>query len=127
MSRNEGVLTTLPFSGEMAHTKDHPPILLSGVKKTGTGAFSVGLLLARDDAGEFSPYDGTNTLAGVCDEPCDADDATCIYLAHGTAKARLLTKGGTALTTADVAALNAITVYPLQHQSVTSTGEQPCL
>lgn len=114
MPINQGVIGTFEFGGETAHTGDHPPVLLSGVKKAGSGAFTVGLLLARDNAGEFSPYDGTGTLAGVCDEPRGDDAAECVYLAHGTVKARLLTRdGGAALSAADVAALNAMTIYPL--------------
>lgn len=114
MSRNQGIIGTYEFGGETAHTSDHPPVLLSGVKKAGSGAFTTGLLLARDASGELSPYGGTGTLAGVCDEPRDEDDTECVYLAHGTAKARLLTKaGGVALADADVAALNALTIYPL--------------
>ena len=113
MPMNEGVLAKLSFGGETAHTSDHPPVLLSGSKKAGSGAFTAGLLLARDAAGEFAPYTGTGTLAGVCDEPCDADAETCVYLAHGTVKARLLTKGGAAVAADDVAKLHTITIYPL--------------
>lgn len=114
MSLNQGVIGKFKFGGETAHTGDHSPVLLSGPKKTDSGFFPAGLLLAREASGELAPYDGNGALAGVCDEPCEADSAECVYQAHGTVKARLLTKhGGAALDAADVAALHALTIYPL--------------
>jgi hypothetical protein len=111
---NEGVLGKWHFGGEHAHTPDHPPVLLSGNKKSGSGAFAAGLLLARDASGELIPYAGAGTLVGVCDSPADEEAESCVYLAHGTVKARLLTKeGGSALAAADILALNVLTIYPL--------------
>lgn len=111
---NEGVLTRIAFGGERAHTGDHPPVLLSGPKKADAGAFPVGLLLAVDAAGELFAYTGTGTLAGVCDEPSDADAADCVYLVHGIVKARLLSRaGGTAAETADIGELRQLGIFAL--------------
>jgi hypothetical protein len=112
---NEGILTTLHIGGELAHTSDHPPVLLAGVKKSGSGAFKAGLLLAKDEDGYF-PYDGEDPadIAAVCDEPCAADAASCVYQAHGTTKARLLHQADASAATADdLAALAGLTIFPM--------------
>lgn len=117
MSINEGVLGTLHFGGEHAHTNDHPPILLDGVKAAAAGAFTAGLLLAVDEDGALLPYtgeEGANTLAGVCDEPSPADATGCVLLVHGTVNSRLLTvSGGAAPAAADLAALRALGIWPM--------------
>lgn len=122
MSMNEGVLGTWSFGGDHAHTQDHPPVLLSGAVAVNSGVYPAGLVLMRDEDGDLAPWDGigdpedeVNGIAGVCDMRCNtADQVSCVYLAHGTVRAAVLTKaGGAALTAAEKDLLVQATIYPI--------------
>ncbi len=79
-----------------------------------------GMLYARDADGKVIPYvrDGeapTNALKGVLSKSVDtAEDDAAIGIIHGTVNSEMLKYGiaGAAVTTADLVALEAITVYP---------------
>ena len=110
---NEGVLGKFHFGGEHAHTEDHPSVILSGKVKAGAAAMPAGMLLAMDSNGEIIPYAGAD-LIGVNDVPYTAGEEACIYLAHGTVKARMLVKtGDVAAVAADIQALNKVGIWPL--------------
>lgn len=113
MTLNEGVLGTFSFKGDHAHTMDHPPVLCSGAVKQNNGVYPAGLVLMRDGDGTLVPWDGAATPTGVCDLPCDtATLPACVYLAHGTVRAAVLTKaGGAALTATETALLAQATIH----------------
>ena len=110
---NEGVLGSFRFGGEHAHTEDHPAVILSGTVKAGTPDMPAGMMLALDGNGDIIPYAGTG-LIGVNDMPYTTGDEICTYLAHGTAKARMLVKAGNVpAVAADIQALNKMGVWPV--------------
>ena len=114
MLRNEGSLGKQKFSGELAHTEDHPPLFVTYPVKAGTPDMPPGMLLALEADGSVAPYTGTGTIAGVNNEPYTAGDAHCACLAHGTAKERMLVKaGGAALAAADTQNLRKAGVFPV--------------
>ena len=64
----------------------HPPVIMTGAVKAGTGQWQPGTILIRD-AGELAPWDGsTGSPVGVLLDACDSTaQASANYLAHGTA------------------------------------------
>lgn len=64
----------------------HPPIVMTGAVKAGTGQWEPGTILTRD-SGELAPWDGiSGDPIGVSTDEVDSDNQTSAnYLAHGLA------------------------------------------
>lgn len=112
-----GKVGSFSFEGERAHTTSHPPIFKSGAVKADNGEYPAGVVLAANTDGDLVPCEdlASETIGGINDAPVDTSEETVArYLVHGTVRKDALLKGaaGTALTDADVAALEAVGIYP---------------
>lgn len=112
----DAVIGRFSAGGERAHTESHPPIINSGKFKLGNGELPIGQVLMRDAELLLVPYTGAidEVMVGVLDNSIDTTtEDVGSYLAHGTVKTRLLTKGnGVALDPAELLELHTIGIYP---------------
>jgi|GEM_PF-2146771 len=101
-------------------TGTHPPVKKTFKAAAAQGVLPGGMLFALNADSDLIPYDRAgaapaNVLKGVLDKEIDtATDDAAIGIVHGTVNTELLkySAAGSAVTDADLAALEAISVYP---------------
>jgi len=115
-------LGSLSYEEKPIIDKTHSPILLGVGFPTGQGELKRGLLVAVVTAtpDEYVPYnpagdDGTQNVKGVLTSTIDTTDAATVgtIIVHGTVVEENLHVNNSALDAADMAALRAMTIYPL--------------
>ena len=117
----DAVLKVANYEEKQIIDKTHPPVLLGVKFAADQGVLKRGLLIAViAGSDEHVPYDptaddGTEVPKGVLTSAVDTDGAVQVgtSLVHGTVVSENLHVNTNALSAADLAALKAITVYPL--------------
>jgi hypothetical protein len=112
------------FNAEVGYgavaSSTHPCVFKTYKAKAAQGTLPGGMLVALDADSKLVPYNRAgaaplNVLKGVLSRPIDTtvDDAAIVII-HGTVNSSLLCYGaaGDLVTAADLAALEAMTVYP---------------
>lgn len=97
----------------------HPPVKKTILAASAQGVLPGGMLVALDATSHVIPYNRAgaapaNVLKGVLDKEIDtASDTAAIVVVHGTVIAELLVHGAAsgAVTSADLAALEAISIW----------------
>jgi hypothetical protein len=90
----------------------HPPVIRNRFYASGNGVIKAGYVVAVNGGG-LIPWDGTaGTVAGVAVEDIDTDsDDSGPTLEHGFAVKENVTVGGSVITNAQEAALQAKTIW----------------
>ena len=115
MSSHNAVVGTVKLEEVQVIAPDHPTVARSGLVKQGQGKLQPGQLLGLDGDSLLVAYvtGGTN-LKGVNKHLVDTDqEAAAVYVAHGTVNMSALTVGGSSPAAADIAKLEALTIYPV--------------
>jgi hypothetical protein len=115
-----GKIATINETFASVATQTHPAVKKTLPALASQGVLPAGMLYALNADGKVIPYvrDGAapaNALKGVVDKDVDtSEDDAAIGIVHGTVSAEALAYGinGDAVTVADLAALEAITVFP---------------
>jgi hypothetical protein len=101
-------------------TPTHPPVKKTIEAAAAQGVLPGGMLVALNASSNVIPYNRAgaapaNVLVGVLDKEINtAEDDAAIVIIHGTVNTELLVHGAAsgAVTAADLAALEAISIYP---------------
>mgnify|MGYP002777217313 CR=1 FL=1 len=116
----DGKLFQIDVSDVSVASPTHPCVFKTLAALAGQGVLPDGMLYALDGDGKLIPYDRAgvapaNALKGVLSKSIDtATDDAAIGIIHGTVNTEKLVHGaaGDAVTAADLAALEAIMIYP---------------
>jgi len=116
----KGELFTVEEGYASVATMTHPCVKRTLAAVADQGVLPGGMLYARDADSKVIPYDRAgaapaNALKGVLDKQIDtASDDAAICIVHGTVNGEMLCYGaaGGDVTAADIAALEAISIWP---------------
>lgn len=115
-----GKLQAISVDYASVATPSHSPVKKTVKAAAAQGVLPSGMLAAHNGSGELIPYNRagaspTNVLKGVLDKEIDTSvDDAAIEILHGTVNTELLkySAAGSAVTNADLVALEAIGVFP---------------
>lgn len=110
-----GKIGEISRNEERARGAGHDPVILAGKVKADQGTLPVGLVVSRNDAGEFIPHEAARGVDGILDEAVDTTvNGSALYIAHGSVRLDVLKAdtGGTAPDAALLAAIQAAGIYP---------------
>ena len=115
-----GKINTVSEGYASVATPTHSPVKKTIAAAAAQGTLPGGMLVALDATSKVIPYNRAgvapaNVLKGVLDKEIDtSSDDAAIVIIHGTVNAELLVHGAAsdAITSADIAALEALGVYP---------------